>query len=118
MREARDYAARSGNLELLEFIYSKYTERYTTSEGVALVLRQWAAQDKEYWPMMVEVSRNGLLEMVKFLHNHHGHQCTSSAMDYAAENGHLDVVQWLHENRSQDCTAYAMNRAASNGHLE
>ena len=29
-------------------------------------------------------------------------------MDYASRNGHLDVVKFLHENRTEGCTKWAM----------
>jgi len=44
-------------------------------------------------------SRNGHLEVVKWLHFNRSERCTIYAMDWASENGHLGVVKWLHENR-------------------
>lgn len=63
-------------------------------------------------------AQTGHLDIVKWLHENREEGCTSKAMDYAAEYGHLDVVQFLHEHRSEGCTTYAMDKAAQNGHLE
>lgn len=41
---------------------------------------------------MDEASRGGHLEMVKWLHGR-GAECSTDAMDLAAQEGHLDIVQ-------------------------
>lgn len=61
---------------------------------------------------------NGLLHIVRWLHDNTSETFSTSAMDLAAAGNHLDVVQWLHLNRHEGCTANAMDEAAANGHLE
>ena len=63
-------------------------------------------------------TRNGHLEIVKFLHENRKERCTVDAMNGAAENGHLETVKVLHENRKEGCTADAMDWAAQDGHLK
>lgn len=41
---------------------------------------------------MDEASRGGHLEMLKWLHGQ-GAECSTDAMDLAAQEGHLDIVQ-------------------------
>lgn len=114
MREARDYAARAGKLEMLQFVYAIYTERLKSAQAIALALRKWTGPR-----LMDEAAGNGHLDVVEFLHSRHpDQQCSSNAMDVAAGNGHLDVVQWLHKHRPEGCTKEAMNSAAANGHLQ
>lgn len=114
MREARDYAARSGNVVMLEFVYTVYIERSASPQAAAVALRKWVADGPS---IMDKAAAKGHLDMMKVLHSHPGERCTTNAMDLAATNGHLAVVQWLHENRSEGCTTEAMNGAAAEGHL-
>lgn len=60
----------------------------------------------------------GHLDVVRYLHENRTEGCTIQAMDLAAENGHLDVVKWLHENRSEGCTTWAIDHAAQRGNLD
>jgi hypothetical protein len=50
---------------------------------------------------MSSASRNGHLDVVKWLHENRTEGCTTYAMDWASRNGHLNVVKWLHENRTE-----------------
>ena len=47
-----------------------------------------------------------------------GAECSTEAMNDAADNASLETVIWLHENRDEGCTTKAMVNAALNGHLE
>lgn len=67
---------------------------------------------------MVGAATGGHLDVVKYLHEHRCHGCTTDAMDLAAKNGHLDVVQFLDNYRDEGCTTNAMDDAASAGHLD
>ena len=44
---------------------------------------------------MDNISKNGNLEIVKYLHSM-GKNCTTKAIDNASFNGHLEVVKYLH----------------------
>jgi hypothetical protein len=61
-------------------------------------------------------SRNGHLEVVKYLHSI-GKECTTSAMDWASKNGHLEVVKYIH-SIGKGCTVLAMDWSSRNGHLD
>ena len=65
---------------------------------------------------MNAASREGYLEVVKWLHFNRSEGCSTNAIDLAAQNGHLGVVKWLHSNRSEGCSAYALLTAAQAGH--
>ena len=79
-------------------------------------------QLKRFYPLVKlnysidESSKNGHLEVVKYLH-YIGKNCTTYAMDYASMNGHIEVVKYLH-SIGKDFTRYAMNWASETGHLE
>ena len=60
-------------------------------------------------------AENGHLAVVEFLHGV-GAPCTANAMGWAAEHGHLAVVEFLH-GIGAPYTADAMEWAAGNGHL-
>ncbi|GAB9477465.1 hypothetical protein Gpo141_00014543, partial [Globisporangium polare] len=52
---------------------------------------------------------NGHLEVIKFLHENRGDDCTTTAMDEAATNGHIEVVEYLNRNRTEDCRVGALS---------
>jgi hypothetical protein len=60
-------------------------------------------------------SRNGKLEIVKFLHYNRNEGCTTKAMNWASAYGKLYIVKFLHKNRDEGCTATAMDHASKNG---
>ncbi|KAE9037168.1 hypothetical protein PR001_g8491 [Phytophthora rubi] len=91
--KAMDWAAQSGNLELLQWFNDNGREGCST---MAVVLAAEA----------------GNMEILLWLHENHSSLWTSRAMDLAAEQGHLDIVQWMHTNRTEGCSTNAMNWAA------
>lgn len=60
---------------------------------------------------------NKHFELIQSLHSK-GIECSTAAMDNAAQSNRLDIVQWLHQNRSEGCTTAAMDVAAGHGYLE
>eukprot|EP00842_Homolaphlyctis_polyrhiza_P002259 jgi/Hompol1/3033/HPOL_003103-RA len=100
LREVKEWAAESGNMQLLRLVLERDIGGPLTKK----------AMDK--------AAGNGHLEIVKFLHSYTRVGCTTDAMDEAARNNRLWVVQWLHLNRTEGCTTEAMDGASENGHLE
>ncbi|GAB9477020.1 hypothetical protein Gpo141_00014079, partial [Globisporangium polare] len=91
------YAARNGNLEMLQWLVANgYGDCTTLAMDVA--------------------ASRGHLDVVKWLHETRTGGCTTEAMDAAAGNGHLAVVKWLHERRAEGCTTDAVDLAVRNGH--
>ncbi|KAF0692332.1 Aste57867_16589 [Aphanomyces stellatus] len=101
-RNAIDYAAKLGNLELVRELHARELE---------LELRCTESA-------MNDAAARGHLDVVKFLHQHRVEGCSTKAMDGAAKNGYLEMVQWLHEHRTEGCTTQAMDNAAANGHVD
>lgn len=91
------YAARNGNLEMLQWLVANGYSDCTTL-------------------VMDSAASRGHLDVVKWLHETRSEGCTTNAMDTAASNGHLAVVKWLHEHRSEGCTTDAVDLAVHNGH--
>ncbi|KAJ3103841.1 hypothetical protein HDU96_009132 [Phlyctochytrium bullatum] len=127
-----DTACRSGNLEVVKYLYKKTSSKYYAwtpdSFKVAVqerhmdvvrflyrkrggILREW------YWGTMGFLDNrgrlctdealdtacaNGDLEMVKFLFETVGVKGSCNAFENACESGHLDVVKFLHENKTTD----------------
>jgi hypothetical protein len=86
-------------------------------------LTRWLIQHRAegFTPgLMDEAARNGHLDVVRLLHEHHPAEggCTTHAMDWAAGYGHIDVVTFLHSHRYEGCTSHAMAWAATEGHLD
>jgi hypothetical protein len=50
---------------------------------------------------MTDATKNGCLEVVKWLHFNRREGCSHLALTRAAEKGHVEVVKWLVENRSE-----------------
>src|SRR5271170_4867778 len=65
-------------------------------------------------------SRNGHLEVVKYLHETVKATFSDNAMNWASQYGHLEVVKYLHEEvkATPACTELAMNWASQYCHLE
>ncbi|KAF4318120.1 hypothetical protein G195_008322 [Phytophthora kernoviae 00238/432] len=87
-----DEAAKFGHLDAMQWLHENHNDCYA---GPA----------------------NGHLEVVQWLDRYRNDECTTWAMDGAAQNNHLDVVQWLHSNRREGCTKAAIDGAAARGHL-
>ena len=125
-RNAMDYAARNGYLDVVKFLHNN------RNEGCTIKAMDWAARcghldvvkflhnngKKCITNAMNWAAKYGHLDIVKFLHDNREEGCTTRAMDSAAWSGHLDIVIWLHNNRTEGCTTYAMNGATRNGHLD
>jgi len=54
----------------------------------------------------------GSLEVIKYMFEIQGKDCTIKAIDYAIESGHLDVIKYLFEIQNKDCTNNAINYAS------
>ncbi|KAJ3412845.1 hypothetical protein HDV05_000186 [Chytridiales sp. JEL 0842] len=126
-KAAVDFAAASGNIELLHFLMEKvgtsYSEIDSASQEGHLHIVRSLHYDYDFVSRcskaaMNGAAKNGHLDVVRFLHENRQEGCTTDAMDDAATNGHLAVVKFLHENRREGCTTKAMDWAAGNGHLD
>ncbi|KAE9047005.1 hypothetical protein PR003_g1321 [Phytophthora rubi] len=125
--EAMDFAARDGNLEIVQWLHHNRSEGCTkgamdsaAGEG-HLETVQWLHGNRAEGcsvKAMDNAAGSGYLEVVKWLHEHRHEGCTTKAIDTAAKNGHLHVVKWLSKQRSEGCTTNAMDGAAANGHLD
>lgn len=67
---------------------------------------------------MDAAAENGHLKIVQFLHHYRNEGCSHRALDYAAENGHLYIVHFLHFNRTEGCSKSAIDHAAVNNHYD
>ena len=92
-----DAAARDGNLEKVQHLYS-----------IGKNFSETAVED---------AAADGYLDIVKFLCSV-DKKCSAYAINAAACNGHLDVVRYLHEVVGISCTEDAMEMAARNRKLE
>jgi ankyrin repeat protein len=126
-KNAMDWAAKKGHLEVIKYLHEKRKEGCTTyamnwaaGNGHLEVIKYLHEKRKEGCTIdaMNWAAKNGHLEVVKYLHEKRNEECTTDAMDYAARNGHLEIVVWLHENRTEGYTTNAMDWAAKNGHLK
>lgn len=127
--EARvvDDLARDGKLEPIRWLHdhgftagvSSRTFELASGSGNLDLVRFLHAHHGDGWSTdaMDRAATNGHVDIVAFLHRYRREGCTSQAMDGAAKTGRLDVVQFLHANRREGCTAAALNYAATSGHL-
>ncbi|EGG18318.1 hypothetical protein DFA_03812 [Cavenderia fasciculata] len=67
--------------------------------------------------VMENAAKNGLLDVVEFLHYNRTEKVSTQVMDNAAF-AHLDIVKFLHYNRTEGATTRAMDNASSRGALE
>ena len=74
-----DFAAKSGHLQIIEYLNMYRGEKCTD------------------WAMLYAAGLNHF-EIVKYLHEHAGIQCTAKAMNKAAEVGNLGIVRYMCEN--------------------
>lgn len=93
-----DTAAKSGNIELVEWLFKNRTEGCS-----------YYAIDK--------AAGYGHLDMVKLLHKKYYIKCSSNAIYNACENGHFEVVKWLyeHDHVHSEC---AMEISINKGYIE
>lgn len=135
--DAMEFAARTNQLEILEFAYALLDKLPGSTFSAYRIQRptlyNWLEPNLEVTrPLCEEVyekrvfsssimdttASNGHLSILEWLQARPRQECTTNAMDVAAANGHLEVVQWLHQNRCEGCTYEAMNEAAGGGYLE
>ncbi|TMW58618.1 hypothetical protein Poli38472_010177 [Pythium oligandrum] len=96
-----DFMALHGNVTLMRWLVPHYKDQ--------VVLSTLAIDG---------ATRNGHLDMVKYLHEERNDGCTIDAVDIAANNGHLDVVKFLFEHRQEKGSMEALNDAAANARGE
>jgi hypothetical protein len=96
LKEARSYAARFGNREVLEWLHSTGCP--------------WNAETA------CEAAGGGHSEEVKWLHNHGCPWDSASVCAYAARSGHLRVLQWAREHH-YPWDSLTLANAAYGGHL-
>lgn len=101
----------------------RWSLQRAAAAGYMALLKRLLQSGEEMPPDDVEraverAAESGLLQVVRFLHEHFPERQGSWAIDVAASRGHLDVVAWLHANSTVDrATLFAMDEAAANGHL-
>jgi hypothetical protein len=129
-QDAVDYAAGSGQLEMIQYIHRQTPHQLCTSDGVWQAIQigrldilrylYTHAMASSHWFNIDDAARLGHSEIVQWIHTTLGDtaQCTTNAMDYAAWCGHFNILKFLHSNRREGCTVRAMDWAAKNGHLE
>eukprot|EP01132_Coremiostelium_polycephalum_P000516 gene516-651_t len=128
------------NIDIINFIISKYRDRSNGEDGESLPPLQLSVciesaaglgnlhlvqylfsiksnQEEVSHRAIDKASQNGHIAMVAYLHTLN-QSCTTDAMDEASKNGHLHLVQFLHRNRFEGCTKEAMDGAARNGRLD
>lgn len=67
---------------------------------------------------MDKAAENGMLDVVRWLHENRTEGCTTSAVDGAARDGHFEVLLFLRSHRSEGCTAQAFTAAYERSRLE
>ena len=82
-KNAIDWAAKSGHLEVVKFLHENRKEGCTTSA-------------------MNLAAGNGHLNVVKFLHENRKEGCTYGAMFWAKKNGHFDIVSYIEHFKTQE----------------
>jgi ankyrin repeat protein len=95
---AIQHAAWTGHLHLIEYLYPDHSTMFTA----------WAFEG---------AAASGNFDLVKFCHEHDV-PCGESAMDKAAAWGHLKILKYIHNKRSLGCTKYGMMFAARSGYYE
>ncbi|KAF1335883.1 Ankyrin repeat-containing protein, partial [Globisporangium splendens] len=128
-RTALDFAARNGNLKMLQWLYDQeykggaYAVELAAENGhletLSWLLEHRPHPQTRFAVALERAAAKGHLDIVKRLHTCFDGPCSRMAMESAAKGGHLELVEWLHEHRGQDdaCTVEAMNHAAAAGHL-
>ncbi|KAL3666075.1 hypothetical protein V7S43_008866 [Phytophthora oleae] len=93
-------AARNGNLDVVQWVYS-HTTVNSTEEAMA------------------SAAGGGHFPVVKWLHENLPHEDFKNAvMDEAARCGDLSLLKWLHTNRPDEgWSTFGIDNAARGGHL-
>jgi hypothetical protein len=101
-----DYAAASGNIEMLEWLYKHNTPisgypcslaaRYGKLDAIIWSYNH-GARFTESWLPTAFAAQGGYLEVLKWLHEHNCPWCYETC-SRAAFNGHLNVIIYAHEN--------------------
>lgn len=79
---------------------------------------EYLNQHKNSVYIMDLASRDGKLEVVKYIYTFIGATCTRLAMDWACVYGHLEIVKYLHEVVGLKISEDTMYFAIKNGHLK
>lgn len=66
MREAWNYAAQSGKLEMLEFVYHIRVERYKSAVAVSRAVRKWANASPPILDQVAAIGHMGILQFLQF----------------------------------------------------
>ena len=116
-----DRAARSGRLEIIEYLYHNRSNFFKHSGSSPICTND----------AMNSAASNGHLDIVKWLYDNLNEKftqisykiCTTHAMDWAARNGHLEIMKWLYSKRSNNsiigtCTNSAMIFAIQKKHID
>ena len=127
-------AGKGGSLEIVKWIYSKYTFSVDTNKallynlcinaagGGHLELLKFLYDNKCPWDEYIcaEAAYNGHLDVLKFLHEH---SCPwdTPACAYAAFGNHFEILKYLHENgcpwNTSACT-HASGGVGQKGNLD
>lgn len=111
-----DYAAREGNLEMVQFLLA------FKPQGVGAEHHQKNLAPSDAWwcqsaDLLASAAASGNLELVKWVQLNHPGENAMKAMNAAAVHGHLEVVQWLQGDGTAIFSEDAMYYAAIGGHL-
>lgn len=115
---ALGYSVRSGNLELVKWIYEQLQRPKAELSNPNPAHKQVMKHKHEKVHSIDVAAMYGFVELMQWLHEHRPDDCTTNAMDLAAAGGHFKAVKWLHVNRSEGCTASALKSAIEKGRLE
>lgn len=123
--DAIDSAASKEHLEILRYLIEKSNNKCSldTVENAAIrgrkeIVKCLIQLGKPYSDAALKIGyRSRRLEIVKCVIENDGYDCSSEALDYAAEYGYLEIVQYLVE-KGKPCTSNAIESAARNGSYE
>lgn len=119
-------AARSGNLEALNYLFVHRLikrELKILGSGVAsgkIAVVEWLHTHgiSSNINLLHVAAEKADLEMVQWVHLKCPMQSSSCDLMTQAAQKRVDMVKWFHENRSDEVTTEAMDRAAAGGHLD
>ncbi|KYQ88305.1 hypothetical protein DLAC_11000 [Tieghemostelium lacteum] len=129
-RTILDQACFAGNIEILEFIYSKSLSKcYFTNHAIDMaakngkmnvirfLVEQFIGMKCIY--ALVYACKGGYYDIVVYLcENFPKIKHHAKAMDLAAQGGHLEILKYLYNKWGANFTSRAINKATENGHLE
>ncbi|POM78989.1 Hypothetical protein PHPALM_3416 [Phytophthora palmivora] len=95
---------------------------YLAAEGGHVAVLEWLTTN---YPVegalsnkpISNVTRNGHLEALKWLHKNRVDFSTPFGMQRATEDGHFEVVKWLYVNRPDSRSGLAITEAIQRGHF-